>query len=384
MKKKSSSSSRRSKAKVGESQPKVRFAVVGLGYISQVALLPAFAQASNSELVALVSDDPVKLKKLGTKYRVTRRCSYDDYDDLLRSGEIDAVYIGLPNTMHADFANRAAKAGIHILCEKPMAVSSAECKSMMRAAETSGVQLMIAYRLHFEAGNLAAVELAHSGKLGELRIFSSDFTMQVRDEDNIRLDEDLGGGPLWDIGIYCVNAARYIFRAEPIEVVAATATNGEKRFAQVEEMATAILRFPGDRLASFSCSFGAADVSSYRVIGTEGSLRVEPAYEHAGDITHHVTIGARTTERTFPKRGQFTAELVHFSECVRNKRPTQASAAEGLNDVRIIEALHRSARTREPVTLTLAEPATRPDPADEIRRPPEKKPALVHVSSPRG
>lgn len=373
----------RAKGEARRSQ-KVRYAVVGLGYISQIALLPAFADAANSELVALVSDDPVKLQKLGAKYGVARRCSYDEYDDLLRSGDIDAVYLGLPNTMHADYSIRAAKAGVHILCEKPMAATSAECTSMLRAAIAADVRLMIAYRLHFEAGNLAAVELVHSGKIGKPRIFSSDFTMQVRDAGNIRLDDALGGGPLWDIGIYCINAARYLFKAEPYEVVAATATSGEKRFAEVEEMASAILRFPGDRVASFTCSFGAADVSSYRVIGTKGSLRVEPAYAHAGDITHHVTIGKRTTERTFPKRGQFAAELVHFSDCVRNGQQPRASGTEGRNDVQIIEALLASARTRKLVELDLAAPASRPDASAGIRRPPAKKPPLVRAAGPRG
>jgi glucose-fructose oxidoreductase len=361
---------------------KVRYAVVGLGHIAQVAVLPAFAHARNSELAALVSDDPVKLKKLGAKYGVQRRAAYEQYDEVLASGEVDAVYIALPNTMHAEYAQRALKAGVHVLCEKPMATTSAECQAMIRAADETRSKLMIAYRLHFEAGNLQAVELVRSGKLGDVRLFTSDFTMQVSDEDNIRLDAALGGGTLWDIGIYCINAARYLFRAEPVAVSAWTASNGERRFSEVEEMAAAVLRFPGERLASFTCSFGASDVSSYRVIGTRGHLRVEPAYEYAGDIVHHVTIKDRERTRRFAKRDQFAAELVHFSDCVLRDLEPLSSGTEGRNDVRIIEALYRSARTARPVALSLEQPAARPAADDEIRRPPVAKPGLVHVAAP--
>src|SRR4030095_159091 len=253
-------------------KPKIRYAVVGLGYIAQIAVLPAFAKAKNSRLVALVSDDPEKLKKLSRKYDVPLTYSYDQYDECLRSGEVDAVYIALPNSMHRDYTVAACRAGIHVLCEKPMAVTESECEDMISAADENDVKLMIAYRLHFEEANLKAVELAQSGKLGEVRAFNSVFTIQVKEGD-IRLKKDLGGGTLYDIGIYCKNAAQYIFQAEPIEVAAFDANNGEPRFEEVDEMTGAILRFPDERLATFTCSFGAADVSSYRIVGTKGSLR---------------------------------------------------------------------------------------------------------------
>ena len=150
---------------------------------------------------------------------------------------------------------------------------------MIRVCKQQGVHLMTAYRLHFERANLKAIEIATSGTIGEPRLFDSVFTMQVMDKDNIRLSRSKGGGPLWDIGLYCVNAARYLFQAEPEEVLATTANGGDPRFEEVEEAASAILRFPEGRLATFSCSFGAADVSSYRIVGTKGDLRVEPAYD---------------------------------------------------------------------------------------------------------
>ena len=198
----------------------MRYAVVGLGYIAQVAVLPAFRHAGvNSELAALVSGDPQKLRKLGRKYRVAALYDYERFEECLQSGKIDAVYIALPNHLHRTYAVAAARRGIHVLCEKPMAVTATECEAMIEAARSNGVALMIAYRLHFEKANLEAVSLTRSGKLGDLRIFQSLFTMQVRDEDNIRLKRAAGGGPLYDIGIYCINAARSLFRAEPLEVI---------------------------------------------------------------------------------------------------------------------------------------------------------------------
>ena len=177
---------------------KIRYAVVGLGYISQAAVLPAFAHARrNSQLTALVSDDPQKREELSKRYGVELVYDYDRYDECLASGEVDAVYIALPNHMHRDFAVRAAEAGKHILCEKPLAVTEEECEDMIQAAERWGVRLMTAYRLHFDRANLEAIEIVRSGKLGEARVFDSVFTMQVKDEDNIRLNPpDQGGGPV--------------------------------------------------------------------------------------------------------------------------------------------------------------------------------------------
>ena len=363
---------------------KVRYAVVGLGYIAQAAVLPAFRHAANAELAALVSDDAEKLRKLGRKYGVERRGTYADYDALLASGEVDAVYIALPNSMHREYAVRAAQAGIHVLCEKPMAVTERECRDMIRAAAQANVRLMIAYRLHFDAANLAAVAAAESGRIGEPRVFESVFTMQVRDERNIRLKRGMGGGTLYDIGIYCINAARYLFRDEPEEVAAFSASSDDPRFSEVDEMTSALLRFPRARLASFSCSFGAADSGAYDLVGTAGRLRLDPAYEYASEMTLATTAGKRTTRRKFAKRDQFGAELVYFSDCVREGRDPEPDGREGLADVRIVRALYESARTKKPVRLDAFEKDTRPEPDQEIRRPGIEEPQTVNVVPPSG
>jgi predicted dehydrogenase len=364
---------------------KVRYAVIGLGHIAQAAVLPAFAHAArNSELAALVSDDDVKLRRLGRKYGVAQgaRYNYAQLDECLRSG-IDAVYIALPNHLHREYAVAAARAGVNVLCEKPMALTEKDCQAMIRAADRGGVKLMVAYRLHFEAANLSALEAVRSRAIGDPRVFDSVFTMQVQ-EGNIRLRRATGGGTLWDIGIYCINAARYLFRDEPEEVFAYTANIGEKRFREVEEMTSAVLRFPKQRLAAFTCSFGAADVAAYQVVGTKGDVRVDPAYEYAGELKQVITVDGKTRERGFPKRDQFAPELLHFSDCVLTGRDPQPGGREGLADVRIIRALYRSARTGRPVRLPAFDAPPRPTLAKEKRRPPVRKPELVHAKSASG
>src|SRR3954469_12444583 len=216
----------------------IRYAVVGLGHIAQIAVLPAFANARrNSRLAALVSGDPVKREQLSAQYRVEKTYSYEQYDECLQN--VDAVYIALPNSMHCEYAVRAAQAGKHVLCEKPMAVTEEECERMDAAAREAGVKLMVAYRLHFERANLEAIAIARSGRIGAPRSFSADFTMHVV-PGNIRVRREMGGGVLYDIGIYCINAARALFGDEPIEARAMTAGG----IGDVEESVSALLRFP--------------------------------------------------------------------------------------------------------------------------------------------
>jgi predicted dehydrogenase len=361
-------------------QQKVRYAVVGLGYISQAAVLPAFKHASeNSELTALVSDDPEKLAILAKKYKVQKTFGYEQFEDCLR--DVDAVYLAVPNTMHADFALRAARAGVHVLVEKPMAVTAEDCESMIRECDAHHVKLMVAYRLHFEAANLKAIEIVENGTIGPAKIVSSDFSMQV-EEGNVRLDRELGGGTLWDIGIYCLNAARSIFRAEPMEVFAFETMGDGERFAEVAESTTVLMRFPGERVAHFACSFGAANVSSYRIIGTRGDLVVSPAYEFATALAHTLTVDGKTTKEKFPKRDQFAPELVYFSSCILEDRRPEPSGEEGLADVRAILAMLESAKTGVPVVLRPAIDVPHPSPEQEITKPPVPQQPLVHASAP--
>ncbi|CAN5530974.1 Gfo/Idh/MocA family oxidoreductase [soil metagenome] len=361
---------------------KVRYAVVGLGHIAQVAVLPAFAHArENSELTAFISSDPDKLKELSARYGVTNLFSYDQYETALRSNTFDAVYLALPNDLHKDFAIAAAKAGIHVLCEKPMAISKDDCKQMIAAATLNKIKLMIAYRLHFERTNMKTVEALELGKIGIPKLFNSSFTLQVR-EDNIRTKKEHGGGPLFDIGIYCINAARYVFQEEPIEVMAMSVSGTDFRFSEIDESVSVMMKFPNDRLASFVCSFGCQQVSHYEVVGTKGSIRVDPAYEYADETGFELKEGKKEHTLVTGKRDQFAPELIHFSGCVLDGEEPRPSGFEGLADIRIIEAIQESIATGAAVSLGLCNPPTSKPTAELINeKPGVKTPELVNAQS---
>lgn len=360
-------------------QGPIRYAVVGLGHIAQVAVLPAFAHAArNSRLAALVSDDPAKLEALGDRYGVTARHAYDDYERCL--SEVDAVYIALPNSMHAEYTVRAARAGVHVLCEKPMAVTVAECRRMIAACRKSRVKLMIAYRLHFEELNLKAIDLVRRGTLGDPKFFNSTFSLTVR-EGNIRTKSALGGGTLYDIGVYCINAARYLFQAEPRQVVALSVNSGAKRLSGIDESTGALLRFEGERLAAFVTSFNATDVASYRIVGTKGVLHVDPAYEYAEGLAYELSVGDKTKRFRVPKRDQFAPELLYFSDCIQKDRMPEPSGEEGLQDVRIVQALYRSADLGRAISIPPFRKSKRPGVGQRITRPGIRKPPLVKAKS---
>ena len=356
----------------------IRYAVVGLGHIAQVAVLPAFGNARrNSRLAALVSGDPLKRAELGKKYQVEKTYSYEQYEECLKT--VEAVYIALPNHLHCEYAVRAAKAGVHVLVEKPMAVTEEECEEMIRAAREARVKLMVAYRLHFERANLEAGEIARSGRIGEPRLFNSTFCTPVV-PGNIRVRRATGGGVLYDIGIYCINAARALFRDEPVEVRAVSAGSLD----EVEESMSAVLRFSNERVASFTASFGAAKVSEYRLAGTKGDLALEPAYDYARPLKHRLTLDGEMRERRFAKRDQFAPELLYFSDCIVQNRAPEPGADEGLADVRVIRALYRSAASGQPVRLAPFAKRERPSLEQEIRRPPIDKPEVIHAAAPSG
>ncbi len=357
----------------------IRYAVVGLGHIAQVAVLPAFAHARrNSRLAALVSDDPRKLKAVAKKYGVRNTYAYEDYEQCLE--QVDAVYIALPNSMHAEYTIRAAAAGVHVLCEKPMAVTVDECEAMIEACDRERVKLMIAYRLHFEEVNLKAVELVRRGKIGEPKFFNSSFSMTVKAGD-IRMRKDMGGGTLYDIGVYCINAARYLFRAEPKEVMAISVNSGPAKLKEIDESTGALLRFDGERVAAFITSFNAADIASYRIVGTKGQLHVDPAYEYAEGLAYELTVNGKTTRKRIGKRDQFAPQLLYFSDCILKNRTPEPSGEEGLQDVRIVLALYESAETGKAVEIPPYQPSKRPTADQMITRPGVRKPQLVKVES---
>lgn len=354
----------------------IRYAVVGAGNIAQVAVLPAFAHAPNSELVAVVSGDAEKRAALRERYGLEFAADYADFETVLADGRIDAVYIATPNALHKDFALRAAARGVHVLCEKPLAPSAADCRELADACSEHDVKLMVAYRLHFEGATLEAIEIARSGQLGALRLFSSFFTQVVRPDD-IRRDPRLAGGALYDLGIYCINAARSLFGSEPVRVVSASVTqNG------ADESTAAVLQFPDDCLAMFCVGNSTARVSSYRVAGTEGDLRVEPAYDYSTERVHHLTVGGRTRRTVFKKSDQFAPELAYFSDCVLYDREPEPSVEEAWCDVRVAEAIVEAARAHHAVELPPYERQRAPSTSQLGHASPLRRPYTVNAPGP--
>ncbi len=370
---------RRSGREKGKRQ--VGYAVIGLGHIAQSAVLPGFAHARNAKLVALVSSDEEKRRRLSRRYRCD---AYDtrDLDDVLERRDVDAVYVAEPNDKHVDFAVRCARAGMHVLCEKPLGVSEEECVRMIDAARESGVKLMTAYRLHFDPANLEVIRLIEDGRIGETRLFSSTFAYQVK-PGNIRTSAERGGGAIWDLGVYCVNAARYVFRADPEEVFAVRIDRPEdERFEEIHEGMTVVLKFPGDRVAQFTVSFGAYEQDQYRIVGTRGEIVLDQAYEYAAPRTLSLGVSGRQKRRRFGVTDQFGAELVAFSRAVLEESAIEPDGDEGLRDVRIIVAALKSARENRPLNLVWQGRKRLPEPSDRIVRPPIREPSLVGVEAP--
>ena len=356
---------------------KVRYAVVGAGWIAQEDFMPGVAKTGNSVMTALVTGDARKGRELSEKYEIEHVCGYDGFDALLKSGKIDAIYLATPNTMHRDFTIRALAAGIHVLCEKPMAPTIEDCRAMIEAGQKSGAKLMIAYRLHFEEATLEAIETVRSGKLGKPRIFSSIFTQQV-EPSNHRTEGDKWAGPLPDMGPYPINAVRNLFGAEPIEAFGRTASaKGDERFSKVPEMVSVWLRFADERIAQFTMSYGSEAVSEYRVSGTEGDLMMTPGFTWEKGQTLAVTVKGKKDEKTFDKVDQFAGETKYFSDCVLDNKEPEPDGEEGLCDVCVIKALEKSIASGKVEPVEQIARSKRPTREQVQKLPASKPPELI-------
>ena len=341
----------------------IRYAVVGAGWISQEAFLPGVAQSGNSTIAAIVTGDLEKGAKLAAFHNIPQVVAYADYDALLASDAVDAVYIALPNSMHADYAIRAARAGKHIMVEKPLATSVADAEAMIAAARDAGVYLMTAYRLHNEPGTLAVLDHIAKGDIGTPLIFQSIFSFQMA-PGNHRLQAAHWGGPLQDVGVYCVNAARHIFGEEPIEATASlTQPKNDPRFGEVEASIAATLRFPSGGLAQFVGSFGAAAVDNYRVVGSKGDIELDPGFKFDVALKLRLRRDGTTEEITFPQTDHFGAQVAYFSDCITSGTPPEADGAEGLADMRALLAIEAAAKTGNPHPIQSPPRPRHPTPA---------------------
>jgi predicted dehydrogenase len=333
---------------------KIRYAVVGNGWITQEAFLPGVNQTGNSEVVALVSGHREKAEKIANFHGIPKVYDYSEYDALLKSGSIDAVYIALPNSMHADYAIRAAQAGIHALVEKPLTISIAESNAMIAAAAKAGVWLSTAYRLHTDEATLKLYDLVRTGAIGDPRHFVSSFSFQIA-AGNHRLLAKHWGGALQDIGVYCINSARHVFAAEPIEVTAMDSLGqDDERFTEVPATVSSLMRFPGGRIASFTCSFGADVTDTYTIVGSTGQITLTNPYRFEVPRSFELSRGGKVERFEFPLTDNFSGQTAYFSDCILKGIKPEPDGEDGLADMMVMLAIEEASRTGQSQKITIA------------------------------
>ena len=325
----------------------VGYAVVGIGRISSNQFMPGLKTATKCHLAGLVSGHREKADKVAALYQVPADSiyNYENFDSIRENKKIDAVYIALPNGMHAEYTIRAAKAGKHVLCEKPMASSVEDCRSMIKACNDAGVKLMIAYRCQYEPSNLRAIQLIRDGKLGKIQTIESTYGFNISPGE-WRLNRKLaGGGPLMDVGIYSLNACRQLTGEEPSDLAAfSSVIDHDGRFSEVEENLSWTMKFPSGIVASCATTYGAQMRGFYAVQGPLGNLELDTAFNYEGQHLK-ATIGKTTIDEPNPLRdpSQFTRQADYFAECIRKGTVPKSSGEEGLQDMELIARIYQSA-----------------------------------------
>ena len=365
------------------SDRKVRYAMVALGDIAQEAMLPGVKHTGNSEVTAFVTSDPAKAREVGKKYGVDNLYNYEQFDELLQSDKIDAIYVATPNWRHAEFIIPALKAGIHVLSEKPLEINTARCKEILEAQKGSGAKLMVAYRLHFEPSTISLIETIRSGELGTVHLFTSVFAQMV-DPTNHRAESGDLAGPILDMGPYPVNASRYVFGAEPTEVVSAVGTrHAGSGLGDFDDTVAVTLRFPEDRIAQFTVSYYGNTIDSYTVVGTKGSVVMSPGFTYGDALKQEITLGKAKEEQSFKNTDHFGGELKYFSDCILNGTDPEPDGEEGYADVRVLEGVLRALEQGTPQKLEPFTRSKRIDPSAQMETlRAQSSPELVHASSP--
>jgi glucose-fructose oxidoreductase len=332
------------------------YAIVGLGSYGLGVIIPQFANCTHSRLAAVVSGDAAKAQRVAAEHGLPARSvySYANFDTIRDNPDVDIVYVCLPNSMHAEYTIRAAQAGKHVMCEKPMAVSVAECEAMIAACKKANRKLMIGYRCHFEPFNLEAMRLARTGAAGKIRYVRTEHGFTQGSPSAWRLKRALaGGGSLMDMGVYSLQAARYMTGEEPIAVTARESTDRrDPRFTEVEDMIEWTLEFPSGAIAGCQSMYS-ANQNHILLMGDKGRIELEPATRYDGN---HMWLGRDGRERKVtpppgPAKTQFAGQLDHLAQCVRSGREPIVSGEEGLRDMRIVEAIYRSAREGRTIRL---------------------------------
>ena len=319
----------------------VKWGVLGCAKINN-RVVPAINACERAELVAIASRSEEKVAEQAEQFGAAKR--YVGYEELLADPEVDAVYNPLPNALHAEWTIRAAEAGKHILCEKPLAVNAAEGAKMVDAAKTSGVLLMEAFMYRHHPQHRVMREAIAAGKIGEPRLVRASFSYHLPPCENVRWSKPLEGGALMDVGCYCVNASRFVFAAEP-ERAHAVARFHTEPGREVDWLLTGILEFPGDRLAQIDCSMLTMGRNCYEVIGTEGRILVPASFvPGSADTTVVVTSGGKAEETVIDGIDQYQLEVDHFCECIQEGGGLRAPAEDGVANMRAIDMLFAAAR----------------------------------------
>ncbi len=337
---------------------RIGFAVVGLGKLSQGQIIPGLRKSKGAKLVALVSGHRDKADRIAAAEGIPADAiyNYEDYDRIAKDPRIQVVYIVLPNSMHAEYTIRALKAGKHVLCEKPMATSIADCEAMIAAAKAADRKLMIAYRCHYEPKNLDAMRRVRSGALGKPRLFVTDMGRQadMSDPSDVwRVDKKLAGsGALGDMGIYGISASRYMLNEEPVEVRAWANTDpADPRFKTVDDLIAWQFRFPSGAICNGSTSFNYNATMSFELWGEKARLRADPGAFYGGNKFQLID-GGNFTDLDVAERDHFAREMDWMADIVRGKAPMVSPGEEGLQDVRLIHAiLESAARDGAPVKI---------------------------------
>src|ERR1700748_3083529 len=325
-----------------DARQRVGYCVIGLGTIAD-HFMRGVAQGSNSKITGLVSGHRDKAERIAAQYGVPTSSiySYEEMDRFRENKTIDAVYVALPNSMHAEYTIRSAKAGKHVLCEKPMATTVADSKAMIKACQDAKKKLMIAYRCHYEPTNLHAMQILREGRIGTIQAIESANGFNER-AGEWRLDRKLaGGGPLMDMGVYSLNACRYLTGEEPVEFKAySSVIDHDGRFDTVEENVSWTMKFPSGVVASCNTTYGASMNGFYRVHGSSGFLYAEPAFPYEGlhltaQFVDPATGKTVELDELNPAKdpSQFTIEADYFSDCVLQDKTPETAGEEGLLDM---------------------------------------------------
>jgi predicted dehydrogenase len=336
-------------------------AVVGLGRIAERAVLPAFRHSKKTRLVALVSGDERKAARLAQKFGAADYYSYDDYALCLNHPQVDAVFIATPNGTHADFTERAAAAGKHVLVEKPIATTVEDARRMVDSCRTADVRLMVAYRKYFDPASLALKKLVTNRKLGKLTVMHSAFTIMISKKAPAwHFDRRLsGGGSLMDLGVYCVNTARWLVERDPVEALGYMWSGDPQRFSEVEESISFRLTFPEGLVLEASSSFGAAQSHFLTLHGERGWAGLNPAFAYDEERRLFGKIGGKWFEKIFKPTDEFALELDALAAAIRARRDPEPNGVEGLRDLVVMQAIYRSARENRavPINVPYALPA---------------------------